>query len=34
MPDDDLSRFCCQDPGCKRFGVRGAGNLSVCGLFG
>ena len=34
MPDDDLSRFCCQAPGCKLFGARGAGNLSVCGRFG
>lgn len=34
MPMDDLSRFCCQAPSCKLYGVRGAGNLSVCGLFG
>jgi transposase-like protein len=34
MPTDDLSRFCCQAPGCQSYGVRGAGNLSVCGLLG
>jgi transposase-like protein len=34
MPRDDLSRFCCQASACKLYGARGAGNLSVCGLFG
>ena len=34
MPTDDLSRFCCQAPACELYGTRGAGNLSVCGLFG
>ena len=30
----DLSRFCCQNPGCRDYGRRGAGNLSVCGRYG
>jgi hypothetical protein len=34
MPPNDLSRFCCQDPGCTLYGVRDAGHLSVRGLFG
>jgi transposase-like protein len=34
LPDDYLSRFCCQDPACELYGARGAGNLSVCGRFG
>jgi transposase-like protein len=34
MPTDDLSRFCCQNPGCPRHGDRDAGNLSVCDRFG
>ena len=34
MPTDDLARSCCQNPGCGHYGARGAGNLSVCGLFG
>jgi transposase-like protein len=34
MPPDDLARFCCHNPGCDHYGARGAGNLSVCGLFG
>jgi transposase-like protein len=33
MPMDDLSRFCCQNPDCPRYGERGAGNLSVCDRF-
>ncbi len=33
MPTDDLSRFCCQNPDCPRYGERGAGNLSVCDRF-
>ena len=33
MPADGLSRFCCQDPDCPRYGERGAGNLSVCDRF-
>jgi transposase-like protein len=31
---DDLSRFCCQNPGCSEAGKRGAGNLTVCGRYG
>jgi transposase-like protein len=33
MPTDDLSRFCCQNPDCPRYGERGAGNPSVCDRF-
>ena len=32
--DQDLSRFCCQNPDCPDHGRRGAGNLSVCGHYG
>src|SRR5512135_12445 len=31
---EDLSRFCCQDPGCPDYGKRGLGNLTVCGHSG
>ena len=31
---DDLSRFCCLNSGCPDHGVRGGGNLSVCGHYG
>lgn len=31
---DDLSTFCCQNPGCSDHGVRGRGNLTVCGHYG
>ncbi|MGE5858827.1 MAG: helix-turn-helix domain-containing protein [Solirubrobacterales bacterium] len=31
---DDLSRFCCLRPDCALYGLRGAGNLTVCGRFG
>ena len=31
---DDLIRFCCQNPGCTDHGIRGAGNLTVCGHYG
>jgi transposase-like protein len=31
---DDLSRFCCQEPGCPDYGKRGHGNLSVVGRYG
>ena len=31
---DDLSRFCCQNAECPGYGVRGAGNLTVCGRYG
>jgi hypothetical protein len=31
---DDLSRFCCLNPGCADRGKRGAGNLTVCGRYG
>ncbi len=30
----DLVRFCCQDPDCSLYGLRGAGNLSVRGRLG
>jgi hypothetical protein len=33
MPTDDLSRFCCQNPDCPRYGERGGGNLSACDRF-
>jgi hypothetical protein len=32
--EEDLSRFCCQDPNCPDYGQRGLGNLSVCGHYG
>jgi transposase-like protein len=32
--DDDLRRFCCQNPGCPRYGERDAGNLTVCARYG
>ena len=32
--DDDLSRFCCQNPACPDHGQRGQGNLTVCGHYG
>jgi hypothetical protein len=32
--DEDLSRFCCQDPNCPDYGQRGLGNLTVCGHYG
>jgi transposase-like protein len=31
---DDLARFCCQNPDCSTYGVRNAGNLSVCARYG
>ena len=31
---DDLARFCCQNPDCSLYGLRGAANLSVCGHLG
>ena len=31
---DDLARFCCQNTACPKYGVRGAGNLTVCGHYG
>ena len=31
---DDLSRFCCLNPGCPAYGRRGAGNLTVCMRYG
>ena len=31
---DDLSRFCCQHKGCRDYGKRDAGNLSVCARYG
>ena len=32
--EEDLSRFCCQEPNCPAYGQRGLGNLSVCGHYG
>ena len=32
--DEDLSRFCCQDPNCPDHGQRGLGHLTVCGHYG
>ncbi len=32
--DDDLSRFCCQNPDCADYGKRGHGNLTVCMRYG
>ena len=32
--DDDLSRFCCQNPGCPDHGQRDLGNLTVCARYG
>jgi transposase-like protein len=32
--DDDLRRFCCQNPDCPDHGKRGHGNLTVCGHYG
>lgn len=34
MPDDDLARFCCQNPDCDTYGRRGEGNLLVIDRFG
>ena len=32
--EEDLSRFCCQNPDCPDYGQRGHGNLTVCGHYG
>jgi transposase-like protein len=32
--DDDLSRFCCQNPACPKYALRVVGNLSVCDRYG
>ena len=32
--EEDLSRFCCQDPDCPDFGKRAHGNLTVCARYG
>ena len=32
--DDNLSRFCCQQPRCPAYGQRGQGNLTVCARYG
>jgi len=32
--EEDLSRFCCQNPACPDTGQRGQGNLTVCGHYG
>jgi transposase-like protein len=31
---DDLSRFCCQNPNCRDYGLRGQGNLRLCFSYG
>jgi LacI family transcriptional regulator len=31
---DDLSRFCCLNPDCPDYGLRGHGNLSACMRYG
>ena len=33
-PTDDLTRFCCQNTDCPKYGARGASNLTVCGHYG
>lgn len=32
--DEDLSRFCCQNPGCPDHGKRDLGRLTVCSRYG
>ena len=32
--DDDLSRFCCQNPDCPDHGTRGHGNLTATARYG
>ena len=32
--DDDLARFCCQNPRCPDYGRRGRGNLTVPARYG
>jgi transposase-like protein len=32
--EEDLSRFCCQNPDCPDYGQRGLGHLTVCGHYG
>src|SRR5262249_28471039 len=34
MSDLELSRFCCQNRGCRLYGQRGQGNISVRGHYG
>jgi transposase-like protein len=31
---DDLSRFCCLNASCPRYGLRGQGNVAVRGYYG
>ena len=31
---EDLDRFCCQNPDCKDYGLRGRGNVRVCFRYG
>lgn len=31
---DDLTRFCCQNTACPKYGERNAGNLTVCARYG
>ena len=32
--NDELTRFCCQNPDCPDHGQRGQGNLTVCARYG
>jgi hypothetical protein len=32
--EEDLSRFCCQNPDCPDYGQRGLGHLTACGRYG
>jgi transposase-like protein len=34
MPGTDLSRFCCQNADCHRYGLRGQGNVAVRARYG
>ena len=34
MPTDDLTRFCCQNPSCDRYGRRGEDNILIIDHFG
>ncbi len=33
-PMEDLDLFCCQNPDCSDYGLRGQGNLRVCFRYG
>ena len=32
--NEDLLRFCCQNPNCPEYGQRGLGHLTACGQYG